>query len=600
MEYADSYVSKNKYLDKENSNEYGQLTAYREASAAAGKSFYGKRSNLLKQIDFQSLNGNDIRILRQCINNGTAIPASIIAKMDASSAARANKYNASLKAKNEADLNYESYRYDYIKNKKSRGEQKLEHINNHYETELTKWTDEATLYNAKISLKEKLGVTQSRTDYNRLIANSKKQEHLLEHQRSAIYAQIQKNLTSGVWSYDSEEYKKAKSALYGIDENILKAKTDQQEWNNAIRSIPVNTIEKLSSVLNLVKSRLEGLMDLAEKHGNTVSPSALKKLIYQSVSVADQARESIELYTEMINKKLTGGDWAKLTEKQLAKVWKYIEAGDISRLKNYFTYTLNIDPATLEEFFSDIDKIADETDKKFQAEIQAEEYLDRFFDLYIDKLNKVKEKLNEINDARQKALELEKLEAGLQKAKDNKTISIYREGVGMVYEADQAAIKEAQDNLDDFYYEQMIDHLDKISDILEELKETFNIYTDNGTLKADYESIIADALTSAADLYAKGLQSLGGNSGSFDLYKNLMQSGGLPEILLEQNLADMKNRMKDNISAVSSASGNKITNISLKLDNVSLPNIKNGQDAEKFIQELKRISLDAQQFVNKK
>lgn len=600
MEYADSYVSKNKYLDKENSNEYGQLTAYREASAAAGKSFYGKRSNLLKQIDFQSLNGNDIRILRQCINNGTAIPASIIAKMDASSAARANKYNASLKAKNEADLNYESYRYDYIKNKKSRGEQKLEHINNHYETELTKWTDEATLYNAKISLKEKLGVTQSRTDYNRLIANSKKQEHLLEHQRSAIYAQIQKNLTSGVWSYDSEEYKKAKSALYGIDENILKAKTDQQEWNNAIRSIPVNTIEKLSSVLNLVKSRLEGLMDLAEKHGNTVSPSALKKLIYQSVSVADQARESIELYTEMINKKLTGGDWAKLTEKQLAKVWKYIEAGDISRLKNYFTYTLNIDPATLEEFFSDIDKIADETDKKFQAEIQAEEYLDRFFDLYIDKLNKVKEKLNEINDARQKALELEKLEAGLQKAKDNKTISIYREGVGMVYEADQAAIKEAQDNLDDFYYEQMIDHLDKISDILEELKETFNIYTDNGTLKADYESIIADALTSAADLYAKGLQSLGGNSGSFDLYKNLMQSGGLPEILLEQNLADMKNRMKDNISAISSASGNKITNISLKLDNVSLPNIKNGQDAEKFIQELKRISLDAQQFVNKK
>ena len=600
MEYADSYTSKNKYLDKENANEYRQLTAYREASVAAGKSFYGIKSNLLNHINFQSLNGNDMRILQQCIKNGTAIPASIIAKMDSSSAARANKYNASLKAKNEAEYNYESYRYDYIGNKKSRGEQKLEQINNYYDTELTKWTDEANLYNAKISLKEKLGVTQSRTDYNRLLANSKKQENLLKHQRTALYTQIQKNLTSGVWSYDSEEYKKAKSTLSGIDEKILKAKTDQLDWNNAIQSIPLNTIEKLSSVLNLVKSRLEGLMDLAEKHGNAASPSALKKLIFQSVSSADQAQESIELYTGMINKKLTNGDWAKLTEKQLAKVWKYIEAGDISRLKNYFTYTLNIDPATLEEFFSDIDKIADETDKKFQAEIQAEEYLDRFFDLYIDKLNKVKEKLNEINDARQKALELEKLEAGLQKAKDNKTISIYREGVGMVYEADQAAIKEAQDNLDDFYYEQMIDHLDKISDILEELKETFNIYTDNGTLKADYESIIADALTSAADLYAKGLQSLGGNSGSFDLYKNLMQSGGLPEILLEQNLADMKNRMKDNISAVSSASGNKITNISLKLDNVSLPNIKNGQDAEKFIQELKRISLDAQQFVNKK
>ncbi len=462
MEYADSYTSKNKYLDKENANEYRQLTAYREASVAAGKSFYGIKSNLLNHINFQSLNGNDMRILQQCIKNGTAIPASIIAKMDSSSAARANKYNASLKAKNEAEYNYESYRYDYIGNKKSRGEQKLEQINNYYDTELTKWTDEANLYNAKISLKEKLGVTQSRTDYNRLLANSKKQENLLKHQRTALYTQIQKNLTSGVWSYDSEEYKKAKSTLSGIDEKILKAKTDQLDWNNAIQSIPLNTIEKLSSVLNLVKSRLEGLMDLAEKHGNAASPSALKKLIFQSVSSADQAQESIELYTGMINKKLTNGDWAKLTEKQLAKVWKYIEAGDISRLKNYFTYTLNIDPATLEEFFSDIDKIADETDKKFQAEIQAEEYLDRFFDLYIDKLNKVKEKLNEINDARQKALELEKLEAGLQKAKDNKTISIYREGVGMVYEADQAAIKEAQDNLDDFYYEQMIDHLDKI------------------------------------------------------------------------------------------------------------------------------------------
>lgn len=600
MEYADSYTSKNKYLDKENSNEYRQLTAYREASVAAGKSFYGIKSNLLKQINFQSLNGNDIRILQQCIKNGTTIPASIIAKMDSSSAARANKYNASLKAKNEAEYNYESYRYDYIGNKKSRGEQKLENINNYYDTELTKWTDEANLYNAKISLKEKLGVTQSRTDYNRLITNSKKQENLLKHQHSALYTQIQKNLTSGVWSYDSEEYKKAKSTLSGIDEKILKAKTDQLEWNNAIQSIPLNTIEKLSSVLNLVKSELEGLMDLAEKHGNAASPSSLKKLIFQSVSSADQAQESIKLYTETINKKLTNGDWAKLTEKQLAKVWKYIEAGDISRLKNYFTYTLNIDPATLEEFFSDIDKIADETDKKFQAEIKAEEYLDRFFDLYIDKLNEVKEKLSEINDARQKALELEKLEAQLQKAKDNKTISIYREGIGMVYEADQNAIKEAQDSLDNYYYEQMIDHLDKISEILEELKETFNIYTDNGTLKTDYESIIAEALKTASGLYSEGLNSIGGSSGSFDFYNNLMQLGGLPASLQKQNLADMADRMRNSISAISSAAGNKITNISLKLDNVSLPNIKSGQDAEKFIQELKRISLDALQYANKK
>lgn len=62
----------------------------------------------------------------------------------------------------------------------------------------------------------------------------------------------------------------------------------------------------------------------------------------------------------------------------------------------------------------------------------------------------------------------------------------------------------------------------------------------------------------------------------------------------------MADRMRDSISAISSAAGNKITNISLKLDNVSLPNIQSGQDAEKFIQELKRISLDALQYANKK
>lgn len=600
MEYAGSYASKNKYLDKQNSNEYRQLAAYREAAVAAEKSFYGVKSNLLKNINFQSLNGNDVQIVRQCILNGTTIPASIIAKMDSSSAAQANKYNASLKAKNEANDNYESYCYDYIANKKSRAQQKLEHINNYYDTELTKWTDQSNLYNAQSSLKEKLGVSQSRTDYNRLITNSRKQENLLNHQRAALHAQIQKNIASGVWSYNSEEYRNAKSTLSGIDETILKAKADQLEWNNAIQNIPLNTIEKLSSVLNLVKSKLEGLINLAEKHGTTASPSALEKLIFQSVSSANQAQESIDIYTKKINDKLSNGDWAKLTQKQLAKVWAYIEAGDINRLKNYFTYTLNIDPATLEEFFSDIDKIASETDKKFQAEIQAEDYLDRFFDLYIDKLNKVKEKLNEINDARQKALELEKLDAQLQKAKDNKTISIYREGIGMVYEADQNAIKEAQDSLDNYYYEQMIDHLDKISEILEELKETFNIYTDNGTLKTDYESIIAEALKTASGLYSEGLNSIGGSSGSFDIYNNLMQLGGLPASLQKQNLADMADRMRNSISAISWAAGNKITNISLKLDNVSLPNIKSGQDAEKFIQELKRISLDALQYANKK
>lgn len=88
----------------------------------------------------------------------------------------------------------------------------------------------------------------------------------------------------------------------------------------------------------------------------------------------------------------------------------------------------------------------------------------------IELLEKQKEALQDKNEEKNKELELEELERNLQKAKQ-RTMRVYREGRGWVYEKDPEAVKKAQQDLDNFYTEEQIDNIDKQIEAKEELNE---------------------------------------------------------------------------------------------------------------------------------
>ena len=123
--------------------------------------------------------------------------------------------------------------------------------------------------------------------------------------------------------------------------------------------------------------------------------------------------------------------------------------------------------------------ILDEQIEKLEAEQEALEKLTeekiKAHKAEIKRLKEQKEALEEKNEEKNKELELEELERNLQKAKQ-RTMRVYHEGKGWVWEQDPEAVQEAQQELDDFHTEQQIEN---IEDLIEAEEEKIEELEDN-------------------------------------------------------------------------------------------------------------------------
>jgi hypothetical protein len=82
--------------------------------------------------------------------------------------------------------------------------------------------------------------------------------------------------------------------------------------------------------------------------------------------------------------------------------------------------------------------------------------------------------LQKLNDERKEALDLQKAQELADKAKEQRTKSVLRKGQGYVYEADQDAIKEAQENLADIKFNSQVTALEKEKEALEDYKKLWS------------------------------------------------------------------------------------------------------------------------------
>lgn len=113
----------------------------------------------------------------------------------------------------------------------------------------------------------------------------------------------------------------------------------------------------------------------------------------------------------------------------------------------------------------------------------------------IDALQKQIDDQKEINDELDKQIERQKLLDALSAAK-NKRLKVYQKGKGFTYTQDFDAIKEAQDNLDNYDREHKTDDLQKQIDNLEKKQKVLN---DEITAEKDYYQKQIDALQWAKD-----------------------------------------------------------------------------------------------------
>lgn len=140
------------------------------------------------------------------------------------------------------------------------------------------------------------------------------------------------------------------------------------------------------------------------------------------------------------------------------------------------------------------------------------DYQSTLIDQQIEGLKSQKEALDDINDARQKELDLIKAKDALENAKKEKK-TVYRAGVGWTYESDQTAVQEAQQELEDLEtnkeqedLQYQIDQLEQMKSFLEAIpsseelnaqKEIFQSWMDTITSNGETQTDILSELSTA-------------------------------------------------------------------------------------------------------
>ena len=132
---------------------------------------------------------------------------------------------------------------------------------------------------------------------------------------------------------------------------------------------------------------------------------------------------------------------------------------------------LDIVSKTKEKVEDSINSASNIIQNQIDSLTDQKEATEEYWDSQINLINEQKEALTKANEEIEHKLALEKAQYELEKANSQKNVKVYREGIGFTYEADQEAIRNAQENLDTEEYNNKIYQFDVQLDALEKSKE---------------------------------------------------------------------------------------------------------------------------------
>lgn len=304
-----------------------------------------------------------------------------------------------------------------------------------------------------------------------------------------------------------KEIESQTKALYADEIEIAKAKKD-------ITSKTKLEIELSKKLLDIEEQRIEILNNATERQ-----ISEYERIIQDAQNAIDETgRATVEQYQAQI---AANEAIRKLREQQVISAQADIDSmlsrgidsgiaydeaitnlGDckdrlsecIQQTKEWKSAILQLNIQSVEKHLDSLnDKIGnissevDKTNKtldKYNGYISAAQYA---IQQQIDAQNALKkplqeqlEALQDSNEERQQALNLQQALWELERARNQKNIKVYREGQGWVYEADQAAIREKQQKYDDALYNNKIYQLQKqiqaIDDYISTLSDMQNAW----------------------------------------------------------------------------------------------------------------------------
>lgn len=237
-------------------------------------------------------------------------------------------------------------------------------------------------------------------------------------------------------------------------------------------------------------------LEIAYKRGSMPYGEYFAKYLKAVQDCYDKGAISTEEYWNY-NKELLD-DYVDSAKKILDNLYdhKSMQAAGVSDLKQYLTtcYEMiksfynqgKISAYDYYNYLSDFydyqisiyDKVIDAVTNKLDDQIDAlekqKDQIEKNYKAQIDVLEKEKDALEAENNARQDAIDLQKALYEMNRAQNQRTDLVYKDGQ-MVYTADQQGIRDKKNELDDLEYQQKIKEIEKQ---ISSLEETMDSLTD--------------------------------------------------------------------------------------------------------------------------
>lgn len=282
-----------------------------------------------------------------------------------------------------------------------------------------------------------------------------------------------------------------------LEKEKVKAKDAQKQLEDLEKSLAVMNGYGLSGFNGAQpksgKSSNKGATDAQSAAIDALDKKAqaLKETYEAQKKVLEDQKEAIEKVIKELEKEQTVLDGIIKTvtnriDKEIDRLehqWDDLKE-KLEKDKDNLDSAINGANWVIEQRVKELEKANDELEDSYQPRIDA--------------LQDEIDKLNEANDAQEEAISLAQKKAALDAALAAKNVRVYREGKGFVWEADESAVKSAEedynDALRDKEHNDAIDKLTKEKEVLEkELEDKKQANQDKIDAYNDYKEKLDDA-----------------------------------------------------------------------------------------------------------
>lgn len=275
-------------------------------------------------------------------------------------------------------------------------------------------------------------------------------------------------------------------------ENIKNDVISVQDYFDGLGS----TIDEVNSKVDDFQSAFTDLDDVANEYNAygglsvdamqkllTMQPEYLACLEMNGDQLVFNRDKMVELLIAQLKVKKNELASKKETEDQAQIIQAMIDALKKDGVNAIAGMTYQADK--LQTTFSNIkDLISSLLDLVNSANDKKSNDLKIYGDAMTEEIDKRIEALQDANDEQEKAIELAKLQAELEKAETQKTVRVYTSN-GYEWQADESAIKEARDNLNSKQRENALnDEIDKLNKLKDKYTELINLI---GSSYEDYQ-----------------------------------------------------------------------------------------------------------------